>query len=361
MNLSKILRISSFIIQKITNKNVLFVMAKSINWRKIIIFSVPLLLILTMFLLVQTPAFHQSPDTFSLAITLDLLVTLPLIYFLLIRNKNIPKYTIISVFIIGVIAATFIIPKDNQYYLTQIKFWVVPVLELSILSFIFFKIKKTFAAIKTATTTTPDFYSAVVKVTKSALPPRVSSVFATEIAVIYYGLLSWRKRPLQANEFTYHKRSAIRELLVILMFMIVGETAAIHLLLHIWSPTAAWILTFLSIYTLFQVFGILKSMPHRPIVIGEKNLFLRYGLLNDATISLADIESIKLERKGLEFNNDVRRLSSLGEIDSYNVILRLKNQQTMTGLYGFSKTFKTIAFHVDNKEAFAEKLKLAMG
>ncbi|MFK7950277.1 MAG: hypothetical protein AB8G11_21995 [Saprospiraceae bacterium] len=340
-------------------------MLKHFNLNKLLIVGVPLLLILSMFLLAKSAAFHQNPDTLSLAITLDLLITVPLVYFLLIRKKNIPKYTVVSAFIIGIIAATFILPESNQYYLSQIKFWVVPVLELTIFTIVFSKLRKTFKAVKAEKQTTPDFYSAVIKATKEVLPPRVSSVFATEISVIYYSL-HWsprfrdkRKPKIQENEFAYHRRGGVREVLSVLMLAIVAETIAIHLLLAQWSLVAAWILTFLSIYTFFQVVGIIRSMPRRPIKIENGNLYLRYGLFNDTTIPLMDIEEIKLERKGLEFDNDTRMLSGLGEIDSYNVVLHLKNRHTMSGLYGFTKTFTTIAFHVDDKERFEAALRVA--
>lgn len=334
-------------------------MIKHINLSKLLIFGIPLLLIVSMFLLTQSAAFHQNPDTLSLAITLDLLLTLPIVYFLLIRKKNIPKYTVVSAFVIGIIAASLILPKGNQFYLSQIKFWVLPIVELTIFIVVFTKLRKTFKAIKAEKQTTPDFYLAVMKATKEVLPPKISTLFATEISVIYYSILNWRKPKLQDNEFEYHRRGGVREVLSVLMLAIVAEAFAIHLLLAQWNEIVAWFFTFLSIYTMFQVIGILRSMPRRPMKIENGNLYLKYGLFNDATIPLVDIQEIKLERKGLKFDDNIRMLSGLGEIDSYNVILHLKNQHTMFGLYGFTKTFTTIAFHVDDKKRFEASLKAA--
>lgn len=80
-------------------------------------------------------------------------------------------------------------------------------------------------------------------------------------------------------------------------------------------------------------------MHWRPIIIYKENLLLHYGLFNDAIIQLINIIEIKPERKSIAFNDEVRMLSVLEEIDSYNVVLRLKNKHTMTGLHGFTKTF----------------------
>lgn len=83
-------------------------------------------------------------------------------------------------------------------------------------------------------------------------------------------------------------------------------------------------------------------------------------MFNDATIPLAKIAEMDFSRKCIKLDEQTRILLGLGEIDSYNVILHLKNEHTMYGLYGFTKNFTTIAFYVDDKEGFETKLKLAI-
>jgi len=44
------------------------------------------------------------------------------------------------------------------------------------------------------------------------------------------------------------------------------------------------------------------------------------------------------------------------ELDKPNILIQLKKEGTLTRLYGFSNTFQTIVFHVDDKENFKEML-----
>lgn len=78
----------------------------------------------------------------------------------------------------------------------------------------------------------------------------------------------------------------------------------LHILLTKWSSLAAWILTFLSIYSGIQIFGFLQSIIKRPISIENGKLFLRYGITNEAIIDLKDIGSLEISYKDIELNKE---------------------------------------------------------
>ena len=101
-------------------------------------------------------------------------------------------------------------------------------------------------------------------------------------------------------------------------------------------------------------------MSKRPIAIEEGELKLRYGLLSESTIKLENVASIELSTKPIEFDNETRKLSPLGEFESHNVVVQLKNENTLIGLYGFKKRYKTIALHIDKKEQFKTRLENAL-
>lgn len=325
------------------------------------IFGVPLFIILGMILLSESHLFQQNPEQLTIGIIFDLVFTSPLLYFLLIRKKNIPNTTVVPLFILGIVISSIIIPKDHQYLLTQIKHWILPIVETTVFGLVIYKIRQTRLAFKASKKeVNHDFYKLLKETTATILPKKVSVAFSTEIAVIYYGFINWKKHKLQANEFTYHKHSSIIALLSVFIFLILGETALIHYLLQKWSPIVAWILTILSIYTGIQLFGIIKSMRKRPIVLSENYLFLKHGLFSETKIPLDEIDSFEQSSKSIEFNDDVRKLSPLGELSSYNFIIQLKSKQTLLGLYGFKKEYSTIAFHVDDKIKFKEALKLKL-
>ena len=51
-----------------------------------------------------------------------------------------------------------------------------------------------------------------------------------------------------------------------------------------------------------------------------------------------------------------RSLSPFVELEGYNLIIEVSNEQEMIGLYGHRKKFTTIALHIDNPEDFRERV-----
>lgn len=331
-------------------------MNRTINLQKnLIIFGIPFLIIALMILIAKSSLFINNSDSLAIGITFDLLLTVPFIYFLLIRKTTIPKTTVVSFLILGIIISTIILPSENQNYLNLFKTWVLPIVEISILAFVIHHVKKGIKHYKLTKTESFDFFTTLKNTCYKILPKSFVIPVVTEIAVFYYGFIYWKKRDLKENEFSYHKESGTIALLLVIIFLVAVETIIFHILLAMWSNVAAWVLTFLSVYSGIQIFGFLKSMSKRPISIENNKLFLRYGIMNEATIAIEDIESIEVSSKDLELNKETRKLSFLGELESHNLIIRLKKENTLIGLYGMKRKFKNLAFHVDDKIKF-EKL-----
>ncbi len=107
--------------------------------RSLISFGIPLGLFVVLIFLMKSSVLSGN-DALNLAITADLLLTVPLIYFLLIRKTSIPKTTVIPVMVVGLLIGTIFLPKDGQTYLDLFKIWILPVVEISILTFIGIKV-----------------------------------------------------------------------------------------------------------------------------------------------------------------------------------------------------------------------------
>lgn len=323
--------------------------------RHLISFGVPLVLLGMLIVLMKTSSITVG-DTMSLAITADLILIVPLVYFLLIRKTSIPKTTVIPMMVLGLAIGTYFLPKEGQTYLTLFRVWALPVIEVSVLTFVVIKVRsaiKTFKALKDGT---PDFFHALKSTCCEIFPRKVVSPIVTEIAVFYYGFMHWRTIPLSANEFSYHKKSGTPALLGALIFIIAIETVVFHYLLMSWSSVAAWTLSALSIYSGIQIFGFAKSLTKRPICVNEDSLALKYGILNEVEIPLEDIEAIELSGSPLAEDKLTRTLSPLGEMESHNVILHLKNEHTLTGLYGIKRNFRVLGLHIDEAEGFKKAL-----
>ena len=324
--------------------------------KNLILFGIPLLVIGLMTLLAKSSIFKSNPEMLASGITFDLLLTVPVVFFLLVRKTNIPKTTVVLILILGIIVATTILPSENQYYLNLFKTWVLPVVELTILSFAVYNARKAIQLYKKNREKTFDFFT-TLKITCYSIFPKIAVMpIVTEIAVFYYGFIYWKKRDLRQNEFSYHRDSGTIALLSGVIFIVVIETIVFHIILSKWSNLAAWIFTFLSIYTAVQIFGFLRSMLKRPISIEKNKLYLRYGIMNESTIDLREIDSVEISSKSIESNEKTRTLSIFGDLENHNVVIRLNKENTMNGLYGIKRKYKVLALYVDDKVQFKNQM-----
>ncbi len=330
------------------------IMTKSSVFKQnIFVFGIPLLLIATIILIAKSSIFSSNTSLLSNAITIDILLAIPFIYFLLIRKKNISKLTVVPLFVIGIIIASYIIPKEHQSLLSIVKTWMLPIVELSVISFIIFKIRKIITHFKKNTNNSLDFYTTLKNTCNETFPKTLAILMTTEIAVIYYGFINRKKEKLKNNEYSYHKESGVTTILFALIFVIAIETVAFHLLLAKWNIVVAWILTGLSIYTGFQIFGFLRSMSKRPFKIKNNTLYLNHGIMTETKILISNIETLEvLGIKDIELDKETKYLSLFGSLENPNLKIKLKKQQQLQGLYGTTKTYKTLLLHVDEKVRF---------
>ena len=327
--------------------------------RHVIAPIVPLVLLALLIWLMCAPQIFQRGGM-DLAITLDLVLVVPLIYVALIHKTKIPKTTVIPFIVVGVIIGSTLLPQSQQTYLSFFKTWGLPFVELAAVTLLIMKVRgaqKKYAELKTPES---DFFTTLKNTCSEMLPQRVAHAFATEVGVFYYAFIDWKKRKLNAHEYSYHKESNTIVLLSVVLFIIAIETTAVHILLSKWNATATWILTILSLYTLVQFLGIAKSVLKRPIAIANKHLYLRYGVAKECTIAIDDIESVEVSTNDVELDKSTKTLALLSQLESHNVILKLKKENTFTGLYGIKSHFKTLLLSVDDVQRFAQTLREAM-
>ncbi|GGD53507.1 hypothetical protein [Muriicola marianensis] len=325
-------------------------------YKSLVIFGVPISIIVLLVLLAKSSIFEAHPAPLSAGIIIDLLFTVPLIYFLLIRKTNIPRLTVLPFLIAGIVVCSLIIPSQNQYYLDLFKAWVLPLLELAVVFYVIYHLRKAIRRYRLHKKGSVDFYTALKATCDEILPRGVVMPVVTEISVFYYGFISWKKRQINKDEYTYHKDSGTVSLLIAILLIVAIETVVLHILLAKWNLVAAWILTSLSIYSGLQLFGFLKSMYQRPIAIEKDALLLRYGMMCETSIKMDLIESIELSSGDQEWDRETRKLSFLGSLESHNVLIRLKEENELVRPYGITRTYKNLAFYVDDKAEFVNRV-----
>lgn len=319
---------------------------------------IPLVILAFLILLSKSFFFQVDSPELWIAISLDLIFTVPIVYFLIIRNSEIPNFTAFSLFVICLILASYIIPLEHQSFLKSFKFFAVPVLEVFILVAIAFKARMLSKKFKEEEIE-QDFFDKTKLACQEIVPGRAASLLATEIGVIQYAFLDNKKIKLKENEFTYTKKSGIKSMIWILIFLIIIETFVVHFLLLKWNHTAALIVTFLSVYTCLQIIALLRSLDKRPILIDHENqvLKLRHGFFNQCYIPFDALKSFELSQRSFTKEGAVVKLSALDALDVHNVVLRFTEEQTLFKIYGFEKKVMGLGVFIDDKEAFADTIK----
>ena len=123
--------------------------------RPVVALGVPALLLTGLVVLMSSYSFAHGQAHMDLFITIDLLVTVPVIYLLLIRKTSIPLQTALPVLVLGVLLGSYFLPQQGQSYLSLFKTWGLPVLELCVISFVGYQVHK---ALK--------YYKAVARATR---------------------------------------------------------------------------------------------------------------------------------------------------------------------------------------------------
>lgn len=319
-----------------------------------VLIGAPVLIIGFLFLLMKSSVFLNSSHELSIAITLDLILSIPVIYFLTIRKTSIPNISTISVFVASLFVAGFILPEEHQSFLKTVKFWAIPIIEFAVVGFVVISAKRTISGYRAQKDSSTDFYDAIKLTCRNIFPGRVAALISTEIAVIYYSLFSGKAKDLAQYEFSYTQKNGIKSVIGVAIFLILIEAFAAHILIQIWSETAAFILTALSFYTCLQFLALMKSLDHRPVTISksDQDLKLRYGFFSETTISFDQIEEIIATKKSLPEDKSIIQFSPLGHLDSHNLIIHLKDEHTLFKMYGIQKTYTSIAIYVDEREEF---------
>ncbi len=317
--------------------------------------GIPVLMLLFLIVLPRTMQFQTAPGELSIGILLDLLVTIPIIYYLLIRKTNIPKFTVVYPFLWGIGIAGFLIPVEHQTLLSNIKVIAIPLFEIGIVSLLLYKVwslNKSFSK-----TEGHDFYDKLLIACQEVFPNRIGKILATEIAVIYYLFAPGKKQEKSALEFTYYKKSGILTILAVFLFLVAIETFVVHFVVSKWSVNVAWVLTFLGVYTMLQVLAIIRSMSKRSITINQKNstLNLRYGFGSQTSIPLHTILKVEKTRSTSNEKTNVC-LSVFDLIDSNNVTIHLSEENTLQKIYGIEKKYTSISLFVDELDLFVEEV-----
>ena len=277
-----------------------------------------------------------------------------LVYFLFIRTTGISNFSIIPVFILSLLLASFIIPQGQQTYLDIVKYLLMPI-ELFVAGFVIYKAHQTIKEYKDLDKSNVDFIESLREILLKQLKNKVAAnILTTEIGIFYYAFNGWRTKEEGSNQnaFTYYKKNGYPMVVGVFIFLIVLESFSVHLLLSNWSNVAAWIFTLLSIYGIFFLIGDLNAVRQRRIYLDNDSLHIRIGIRWQMQIPLNEIDEIEFISSDPKSKDNANFIL----IGSPNILIRCNTEQNAIGLYGISKKFKSISISIDNKESFKKEM-----
>ena len=305
--------------------------------------------------LTRSAAFAASADVLSLAITADLLLTVPLAYLLLARKFRISLRPLVPLLVAMMLVGTLILPAENRGVLDGIRSVALPALELLVLGYLAYAIHDTRKRFRSATS-----FDAIQRMRTAALRLAGSrtwaAILASELSIFYYVLRPFRARheaPDDGQPFSSHRETAAIAILATLTMVVVVETVGVHFLVATWKPWVAWILTALGVYSLFFVVAHARALPLRPHIVSGTHLFVRNGLLHSVDIPLAEIEDIRVPVP--EIRGTGRVLNAASPMTP-NVAVTLRRERETTGIYGIRRRFRCVLLHVDEPSSFEDLL-----
>lgn len=324
------------------------------NW--IISLGLPLLVAMTSFFVTQTAEFRHHSELLSNALLADMLLIAPFLYYLSIRKSAINKATVFRVFVLSLFFVGLILDSQNTFILHYIKTFVYPLIEIGLFVFIGRSFYLTSRNARKGNQNA-DFLTLCREVMYKVIGnEKVSAFFASEIAAFYYAF-TWSKTPKAdyKTTFSVYKETGIIAVLYVLIFVVLIETAATHLLLGLWNEVIAWLITGLSLYTCLQLFAHIRAVKIRHIEFGMNYLKIYNGLATEVSINYDNIEKFELSNK-IPQAKKLIKTTLLSSFEEHNVILYLKKPVQVSKFFGIKKSADTILFHIDQAKDFLHVL-----
>jgi hypothetical protein len=273
--------------------------------------------------------------------TFDLTITIPLCYwFFVVRTGKARPLTIAPVFIVGTLLAMMLVPRGEQHFVRELRMFVVPAAEVLLMG----------AFVQRAVRLRRAGKSIVQSLGGDG---RLAAIVASEAMMFYYALFCWRKKPDQRGT-SFHERNGWSSIVACIIVLIAAESIGVHFFLRMWKPAAAWLWTAFDVWAIVWLLGDYHALRLRRTTIDADALHLRFGMRWNATVPLAQIESIREIREERDWKRrDVLRIAIL---DEPRWLIALREPILVHGLIGMTKEVRAFAVLPDD-DAFVTSLR----
>jgi hypothetical protein len=324
------------------------------NSYKLLFAGITLSILAAEYFLMQTATFTEQTNTLSLAITLDLVIGIPVLYyFLIVKKGKLPLTSILVVYLAMVTLTGFLMPNNPYIHWFELSLIFTEGLLVAI---VLFNVRKIIKIFRTESLKKADVLVNLETALTTFLGSK-GSFAASEIAIMRY-CFYW-KAPIEAFDhhevFTVHKKSGAVAVYGAFVMATLVELTAVHFLLYEWKPTLAYILLILSVYSLLYLVGAAVAIIKRPILIEGDNIIFRVGVFYAVELKKAQIERLEPIKK-IDENDKTILNTAAFLMTSPNFMLHLDKPITVKGIYGIKKTTQKMAIFVDDKIAFEKSV-----
>ena len=303
--------------------------------------------------------FNQHP-ALSPAVALDLLLTLPVVFYLcVVRPYRLPLRTVAGALGVGLALSRWLLPVAGLPLLAWAGRLAV-VGEVATIGYLLVRLRRVRSSYQLARVQSVDFIENLTAAMQPVLG-RLTEALVTEVAVFRYALLGGWARPEvgQADTpFSAHRTSGFGAMLTTLAGLSVVEMAAAHLVVSQWWPRVAWLLTGLSIYSLLWLLAHGQAVRRRPVLLTATTLVVRVGFGWRVAIPVAQVWRVQnltdVPPAAPGLLNAARLL-----LTPPNLLLTLAAPQRVRGLYGRQRLVRRLAIYVDEPAALVRQLAAA--
>ena len=198
----------------------------------------------------------------------------------------------------------------------------------------------------------------------ATLLPKLAARLVVSELRLFCCLIKWaiRRTRLGEGEFSYHKRSTVDMLILMVVLVTPIEVLMIEVLLQAFLPLL-WLrilLLFLAVYAVLWILGFHASriiLPHR---LEKTGLHLHHGVFAEGFIPYPQIRCVeKSRRKTPEWGDGLQRVGDEAYLaigGNTDVTLKLHSPHALRGFLRPTEAVSTVRLAVDEPKIFVREL-----
>lgn len=199
--------------------------------------------------------------------------------------------------------------------------------------------------------TTTDRSSLGLTFAKKLLPEAMAPLVYAETAIIARALFSWRKPRLKLGERAFTSLGIMAPVLIAVLILSLVEILILHVLLARFSLGLANVATGIGALTFVYLLGVLKSLKLFPTIVGQNELVVRLGTLQEVRVARRDILLAEAAPIATTLPASAAKLSG---ISAPNIIIHLHKAVAIKGHFLRARRAKLLALYIDDRDGFLD-------